>query len=146
MRNNELRFAVQTRQTFAHDMLGSLDGSQHLPWITSLAVDPVSRQVTWTSESAAQLDASALRLEVTEGRYLIWRIVAPNGLPTTFKIPALPAEFAMYDLQPTDIVHGHLMNVDYEGVTADQFMTKDLDQVGGFIDTTRRGATAHTAR
>jgi len=27
-----------------------------------------------------RIDASALRIDVSQGRYLVWRIVAPNGL------------------------------------------------------------------
>jgi hypothetical protein len=143
-RNDDDRFAVQMRQTFPQTAIGAIDSSNHLPWITSLAYDPATRQVRWNSESDAQLDASVLRIEVTEGRYLVWRIVAPNGLPKTFTMPALPPELAARDLRANEVARASLVNIDYVGVTSAEVAATDLEDEDGFHDKARRGATART--
>jgi hypothetical protein len=143
-RNDEDRFAVQMRETFPQTALGAIDVSNHLPWITGLAYDPATRRVTWSSEGDAQLDASALRIDVTQGRYLVWRIFAANGLPKTFTIPELPAEHAMWDLRPTDVARASLVNIDYVGVTPTEVMARNLNDEDSFNDRVRRGATART--
>lgn len=138
------RSSIQMRQTMPQTSITPIDGANHLPWITSFAYDKATRRVTWSSDADAAFDASALRIDVSGPRYMVWRIVAPNGLPKTFQIPALPAELAMWDLGPNDDARASLVNMDFVGVSPAEFMAHDLDQEDGFVDKPRRGATAST--
>lgn len=138
------RSAIQMRQTMPQTSITPIDGANHLPWITTFAYDKATRRVTWSSDADAAFDASALRIDVSGPRYMVWRIVAPNGLPKTFQIPTLPAELAMWDLGPNDDARASLVNMDFVGVSPAEFMAHDLDQEDGFVDKPRRGATART--
>lgn len=138
------RSRIQMRQTMPQTAITPIDGANHLPWITSFAYDKATRRVTWSSDADAPFDASALRIDVSGPRYMVWRIVAPNGLPKVFQIPSLPAELAMWDLGPNDDARASLVNMDFVGVSPAEFMAHDLDQEDGFTDKPRRGATAYS--
>lgn len=142
--NDDNRFSVQMRQTMQSTTLAPIDAANTLPWITSFTYDAGTRKVTWGSETDAPFDASALRIEVGGNRYLVWRIVAPNGLPKTFKIPSLPLDLAELDLGPNDEVYTSLVNMDFVGITSADVMAHDLGDEDGFTDKPRRAATART--
>ncbi len=145
-RNNENRFALQLRTSSAASQLAPMDGSASLPWITNLTFDPITRQLSWSPESPATFDASAVELGVMiGGRYLRWRVYAKNGLPPTFKLPKLPSDLAAYDWIATDAPTISLDNFDFDGVSASEVFTHSLDEIeDAFFDKPRRGSTAHT--
>ena len=141
------KYHLQMRRTFPSTAIPAFDGSGSLPYLTNVAYNTATRTITWASEADAPIDASSFRLEVrTQGRYRIWRVYAPNGLPKSYKLPALPADLAdAYDILPTDTFLASIDNFEIEGVTPADLMKHSLSyDEDVFADKLRRGATART--
>lgn len=137
------RTSIQMRQTMPQTSITPIDGTNHLPWITGFAYDMATRRVTWSSATDEAFDAAALRIDVSGPRYMLWRIVAPKGLPKTFQIPRLPPELAMWDLGTTDQLRATLVNMDFGGDSPADVMARNLEDEYGSLDQPRRGATAY---
>jgi hypothetical protein len=138
------QFTLGVRQSFPYDAIVPIDGADHLPWITSVAYAPATREITWTSEAPATLDASSVQIDVS-ARNLSWRIYAPGGLPARWRVPALPAEHAAYDLAPTDVARVGIYNYDIVGVSSAELLQHNLHYNDNtFGDRVRRSASGRS--
>lgn len=78
-------------------------------------------------------------------RNLSWRIYAPGGLPARWRVPALPAEHAVYEIAPTDVVRVGIYNHDIVGVSSGELLQHNLYYDDNtFGDRVRRSARGNS--
>jgi hypothetical protein len=125
LRDNDSRFDLRMSRPFPHDALAPFDASDSLPWITSVAYDAGTRELTWTSEQSATFDVSRVSL-IRHSQYYRWRLFAPHGLPPSFRIPPLPPQYAASDL-PADLTDLIVENIDVVGASVSDLAARGFE-------------------